>query len=221
MERLWYAAYGSNLSSARFAAYLGGGQPAGAARHYAGARDRSEPLAAVPLMLPGQVYFAWESPTWSGGIAFYDPEPEGVVAARAYLVTAQQLSDVVSQEMRRPVGRDLPLAELFAQSRTAVLGPGRYETLHLVQTHDGLPVVTFTASWEHRTTALNAPSPAYVRTIAAGLAEAHGWDLPAVCDYLLARPGVAPTWDRARLLAQLPQPDGFGRSQPAEAPWTP
>ncbi len=203
MEHLWYAAYGSNLSSERFAHYLGGGRPTGASRHYSGARDGAEPMDDRPIMLPGQVYFAGESPTWGGGIAFYDPDAVGSAVARAYLLTSGQFSDVASQEMRRPIGRDLPMTALFRESRTAVLGPGRYETLHIVGEIDDLPVVTFTASWEHGHVALSAPVAAYLRTIATGLAEAHGWPPEQSCDYLLARPGVAPTWSRASLLAVL------------------
>ena len=205
MERVWYAAYGSNLSSERFDHYLRGGRPTGASRGYSGARDSAAPLDDRPLTLPGQVYFAWESPTWGGGIAFYDPDAAGSAAARAYLVTGEQFSDVASQEMRRPVGRDLPLASLFRESRTAVLGPGRYETLHVVDDIDQVPVVTFTASWEHGAAALNAPAAAYLRTIATGLTEAHGWTAERSCDYLLGRPGVAPTWSRASLLDALSQ----------------
>ena len=203
MERVWYAAYGSNLSRARFEHYLGGGRPPGASRHYAGARDASAPLDDRPLALAGEVYFAWESPTWGGGIAFYDPDAPGSAAGRAYLVTGEQFSDVASQEMRRPVGRDLALDTLFRESRTAVLGPGRYETLHVVGEIDSVPVVTFTASWEHRAVALNAPVTAYVRTIALGLIESRGWSTRQVCDYLLARPGVTPTWTPATLLAAV------------------
>lgn len=203
MEQVWYAAYGSNLSVTRFTHYLEGGLPDGASRPYDGARDPSEPLAAVPVTLDGDVYFAWTSPTWGGGIAFYDPDGEGTAAGRAYLVTGEQFSDVASQEMRHPVGRDLPLTSLFRESRTAVLGPGRYETLHVVGEIDAIPVVTFTASWEHRTVDLNAPTAAYVRTIATGLAETHGMDAPEVCDYLMERPGMRPVWSQRTLLAAL------------------
>ena len=203
MDHLWYAAYGSNLSRERFGHYLGGGRPVGASRHYSGARDGSEPRDIRPLALAGQMYFAWESPTWGGGIAFYDPDAVGSAVGRAYLLTGEQFSDVASQEMRRPVGRDLPLRALFRESRTAVLGPGRYETLHVVAEIDDLPVVTFTASWEHRAVALRAPGAPYLRTIAAGLAEVTGWSAEQSCDYLLARPGVSPTWSRSSLLAVL------------------
>lgn len=205
MERVWYAAYGSNLSAARFSHYLRGGRPDGAVRDYPGARDRSAPLADRPITLTGQVYFAWDSPTWGGGIAFYDPAAAGTSAGRAWLVTTGQFSDVASQEMHRPVGRDLPLGELFRESSTAVLGPGRYETLHVVGEIDAVPVVTFTASWAHRDVSLNAPVAGYLRVMATGLRQAHGWDTAAVCRYLLDRPGVRPYWDEETLPRALAQ----------------
>ncbi|MDN5790613.1 MAG: histone deacetylase [Micrococcales bacterium] len=214
MERVWYAAYGSNLSSGRFGHYLAGGRPPGASRTYTGARDTTEPMDDRPVSLAGEVYFAWESPTWGGGVAFYDPGADGSAAGRAYLVTGEQFSDVASQEMRRPVGRDLSLTTLFAESRTSVLGPGRYETLHVIDEIDDVPVVTFTASWEHHAVTLNPPAAAYARTIADGLAEAHGWHTEQICDYLLARPGIAPAWDRAALRDALATTADAGAATP-------
>ena len=101
---LWYAAYGSNLARDRFENYLSGGRPVGATRHYPGARDSSPPIDDRPLLLAGRLFFAWESPTWGGGIAFYDPDGEGTVYARAYRITAEQFSDLAAQEMRRDPG---------------------------------------------------------------------------------------------------------------------
>ncbi|MBO1755120.1 histone deacetylase [Allobranchiibius sp. CTAmp26] len=202
MERVWYAAYGSNLSRERFSYYLVGGRPAGAARTYPGARDRTPPARDQALLLPGQLYFAWESPTWTGGVAFYDPAArDGTpgVAARAYLLSVRQFSDVAAQEMHRPPGEEVDVAGLLAHAPVATLGPGRYETLHRVAELEGLPVVTFSAPWSIETAPLNAPSTAYLRRIADGLREAHEWSTDEVCDYLLACPGMRPTWDRESL----------------------
>lgn len=211
VDRVWYAAYGSNLSAERFTTYLTGGRPAGAGRDYPGARDRSAPLADRPLTLDGEVYFAWESPTWGGGIAFYDPSAAGGCPSRAWLVTGQQFSDIASQEMHRPTGRDLPLADLFRQSRTAVLGPGRYETLQVVGELDAIPVVTFTASWIHRDAPLNAPTRPYLRTMVTGLRQSQGWDATVISGYLQQRPGAAASWSMRTMrllvdevLAELP-----------------
>ena len=67
--------------------------------------------------------FAWESPTWGGGIAFHDADADGEVLARAYLLTERQLTDVLEQEMRREPGADHDLA-LLLENGHHVLGPG-------------------------------------------------------------------------------------------------
>jgi hypothetical protein len=192
---LWYAAYGSNMASDRFGCYLAGGCPPGAARTYPGARDRTLPRDARPVRLDGSVYFAWESPTWGGGIAFYDADAADESVGVAYRLTLGQFSDVAAQEMHREPGTDLDLAELWDTGHHA-LGPGRYESLHVVDRIDELPVVTFTASTPPD---LNPPVEPYLSTIARGLAEAHGWGSAEIADYLLARPGVGDAWDEASL----------------------
>lgn len=172
MTDLWYAAYGSNLARDRFEAYLSGGRPAGATRHYPGARDTRPPVDDRALLLPGRIFFAWTSPTWGGGIAFYAADADGTVYARAYRITRDQFSDLAAQEMRRDPGTDLDLTQVLAERRHTY-GPGRYETLHLVGELDGLPVLTFTAPAAH-TLPPNPPAPAYVDTIVRGLRECHG-----------------------------------------------
>jgi hypothetical protein len=179
---LWYAAYGSNLARDRFEAYLSGGRPPGAARTYPGARDPGPPVDDRPLLLPGCLFFAWESPTWGGGIAFYDPEGDGTVYARAYRISHDQFSDIAAQEMRREPGSDLDLATVMADRRHSY-GPGRYETLHLVGELDGLPVLTFTAPSDHSLVP-NPPAPAYLDTIVRGLRESHGLSEEQAAAYL-------------------------------------
>lgn len=204
MDQVWYASYGSNLCSSRFGYYLHGGQPPGATRTYPGARDRTPPADDRALFVPGQLYFAWESPTWTGGVAFYDPaESSDSVAAHAYLISAQQFSDVAAQEMHRPPGAELDVQALLADDLIARLGEGRYETLHRVGEIDGLPVVTFSAPWSVATAPLNPPSTVYLRMIADGLRATHDWTISQTCDYLLAAPGVADGWDTATLASLM------------------
>ena len=208
---VWYAAYGSNLDRDRFLCYLQGGRPPGASRTYPGARDGSAPVRDVPMTLPGEVFFGWESPTWGGGIAFYHAEVDGGAAARAYLVTAQQFSDVAAQEMHRPPGADLDLTTVLG-SRRHDTGPGRYESLHLVGEIDGDPVLTFTTP-DPAALQPNPPSSAYLATIARGLRDSHGLSDEAICDYLSARPGMQPGWERERLasvVARASADDGGG-----------
>ena len=141
--------------------------------------------------MPGRLAFAWESPTWGGGIAFYEPDADGEVLARAYLITAGQFSDVLEQEMRRAPGADVDLSEVV-RNRRHTLGPGRYETLHLAGELDGRPVVTFSAS-DVDELGIRAPAEAYVATMARGLRDTHGLSAQAAVDYLAGCRGIGLT----------------------------
>ena len=202
--QVWYASYGSNLSLDRFLCYLRGGRPDGASRTFPGARDQSPPEDDRAVTLPGEMFFAWESPTWGGGIAFYDAEAAGSTLGRAYLVTEQQFADVAAQEMHRMPGADLDLSHVLEHARHEI-GPGRYEALHLVGELEGAPVLTFTTP---DPTALqhNSPAPAYLRMITAGLREAHDVSDGDITAYLLARPGIQPGWDAAQVADLVSEP---------------
>ena len=196
MDRVWYVAYGSNLALDRFRCYLAGGRPAGGARVYAGCRDPSDPKRTVGVQVPGGLVFAGESRVWGGGSAFYDPAAAGCVAGRAYLLTPDQLGDVAAQEMRREPGGEFAreLAGLLPDvDAVHTMGPGRYETVVRLGDHDGLPMFTVT----HDTVAdlePAAPTAPYLRWIATGLTEAHGWNTQQIVEYLHAAPGVRTGW---------------------------
>ncbi|MGH3362224.1 MAG: hypothetical protein ACRDOM_07170 [Nocardioides sp.] len=147
--------------------------------------------------MSGQVVFGWESPTWGGGIAFHDPDAEGRVLGRAYLITVRQFADVLEQEMKREPGADHDLTEVLRRFRHE-LGQGRYETLHLVGELDDHPVVTFSAS-DVTELGINAPTAPYLLTIANGLRQAHDLADEDIVDYLLGCPGVDLGWARATL----------------------
>ncbi|MFC8301746.1 histone deacetylase [Micromonospora orduensis] len=222
-ERLvWYVAYGSNMHAARLAWYIGGGCPPGGRRTYPGCRDPRPPSRSVPVSLPGGIYFAGESRAWTGGMAFYDPQLPGTAAARAYLVTVEQFTDIAAQEMYRPAG--VPARRLASQSAAgapglvpavgagglvpaagaaidaavadgrATLGPGRYETLVCPGQHRGVPLLTFTAPQPASAVPHRPPAPLYLGMIARGLHESHGWPAERIADYLTGRPGVADGW---------------------------
>ncbi|HZS20363.1 MAG TPA: histone deacetylase [Pseudonocardiaceae bacterium] len=199
---VWYASYGSNMCADRFACYLAGGVPLGASRGHAGCRDRRAPLSAVPYELPGGVYFATESAVWGGGRAFYDRDLPGGAAARAYLITAGQFADILSQEMHRPTGADLDLTTVRAAGRVE-LGPGRYETLLYLGDLGKQPLLTFTAPWRATDVRWRPPSAPYLRVLKAGLREAHGWTDHRIGTYLASLPGARGHWT-APDIAALP-----------------
>lgn len=209
-DLIWYAAYGSNMHLTRLTCYLAGGRPPGGGRRNPGCRDPRPPHRNAPIVLPGRLYFALESAVWTGGMAFYDPDPatepdptalDGT-PARAYLLTVGQFSDLAAQEMRHPIGHDLDLSTVLATGRDE-FGPGRYETLIRTGTLDGRPVLTLTAPGSPATASLNAPAASYLRHLAAGLADTHGW-LPArTAGYLATRPGAEGSWTPETVLTAL------------------
>ena len=192
MQRLWYVAYGTNLSRGRFQIYLEGGRPAAGGRHLPGCRDPLGPHRDVALMVPGGIRFVGVSTIWGGGMAVYDARAAAQVAVRAYLITAEQFVDVLAQEMRLtpPVKLDLgPVRESGWHS----LGPGRYQTLAQLGTYDDLPMLTFTSAAvaDHP---VNAPTDDYLRTMALGLREAHDWSAGQIGRYLAQFPGATGAW---------------------------
>lgn len=132
--------------------------------------------------MAGRVAFAWESPTWGGGVAFHEPDAPGEVLARAYLLTVRQFADVLEQEMGRTPGVDHDLSQVLAERRHT-MGPGHYETLHLAGEIDDVPVLSFSTP-DVEPLGLNAPAPAYTSVMAEGLREAHGLDDDEVAAYL-------------------------------------
>jgi hypothetical protein len=192
VQRLWYVAYGTNLCRARFQVYLQGGRPSGGARDYPGSRDPLAPQRDFPLMLAGGLRFVGVSSVWGGGLAVYDPRAAGEVAARAYLITAEQFVDVLAQEMRLQPGIDLDLA-LVQETRWHSYGPGCYQTVAALGFREGLPMLTFTCA-EGDDRPANPPSAGYLRTMAIGLRESHGWTNSRIGNYLARFPGAAGTW---------------------------
>lgn len=198
-DLVWYVAYASNLSAKRLRCYLQGGRPPGSRRTYEGGRDPSPPTRDVALVLPGRLVFAGRSTVWGGAMAFYDATAEGEILARGYLVTFGQLSDLVSQEARQPVGRDLAPGQASVRSWPT---PSRvYESLMHLGERDGSPMFCLTSQ---RLLEPAPPSAAYLRVILAGLREVFGWTSSQSADYLLEASGVTPTWSRASISALSP-----------------
>ena len=201
VEPVWYLAYGSNLWRDRFLCYVTGGRPPGASRTYPGCRDTTPPAADAAMVVGGRIAFGGESTVWGGGIAYLDPAADGVVAARAYLLSSSQLNDVVCQETRQPPGTDLALGR-GGRRIGRLPSPRGYDTVAHLGERDGHPLLTITS---HQSRTPTAPSPSYLRAISRGLHEAHGWDAIRIADYLLLAAGVAGAWTRRELASLLVQ----------------
>jgi hypothetical protein len=152
--------------------------------------------------VPGKVYFALESAVWTGGRAFFDPDAEGTAWARGHLITVEQFSDILAQEMYRAPAEDLGLDDWSADGRTQV-GHGRYETIVCVGELDGYPALTFTAPWPIKEITPTKPAAAYLENIAAGLLEAGAWTRNQIAAYLAGCPGAAGSWREDEIKAMI------------------
>ncbi len=162
-DLVWYVAYGSNKVAGRLACYLEGGRPEGSRRTYRGARDRSLPRRSLNLQITHRMFFAGESPVWGGGVAFIDiaPDPGADTDCVSWLITLEQLSDLVAQEC----GGEAPgpdLARLPDPGEAMVVAQGRYDTLLGLGPIDGVAAVLVTSS---DPPAPSDPSPAYLELV--------------------------------------------------------
>lgn len=205
-DLVWYAAYGSNLHLPRLTCYLAGGTPPGSQRTYLGARDPSPPRAVAPVWLPGQVRFAGDSPVWGGGVAVLEHPDDrtgspagdragsaatvsgsGGVAAQAYLLTREQVCDIVAQETRREAGA---VGELAAP----LGGTGWYDAL-VTDVLDDRPLVALAATDPPPP---NPPGTTYLTMLTHGLRATRGWSAEQCADYVRRWPG-AESWTREAL----------------------
>lgn len=158
-DKVWYACYGSNLSADRFRAYIEGTvNPANGIRE-SGCSDRSLWTDTKVRTFRGQLYFAKSSRKWEhGGVAFIDPDADGTIYMRIYLITREQFLEVQDQEGAWYSRRvDLGVAE------------------------DGNPIYTFTAPYRYRS---NLPSHKYRDWIESALVNECGLPSETAKTYL-------------------------------------
>jgi len=108
--------------------------------------------------------------------------------------------------MHAAPGADLDLAAVLADGR-AVVGPGRYQTLLCAGNRGGHRLLTFTCPNALAAAQTTRPAAAYLRMLAAGLAEAHGWTTTQIVGYLGALPGVVGAWTSEMLESVCSDPD--------------
>jgi hypothetical protein len=148
------------------------------------------------------VYFAGTSLMWGGGVAFYDPDVPASTLARGYLLTVEQFTDVMAQELEAAPGAISSLPARAVGDRMEIT-PGRYGTLVVCGEREGILMATFTAPWAMADVTKSTPALPYLATLATGLAESHSLDLDARAAYLADLPGAAPQWDAAGLARHL------------------
>lgn len=195
---VWYAGYGSNVSATRFRFYLQGGTAPGSRRAVPGARDATPPRQTTVATLPHPLFFAGSFQSWDGGgAAFVNPDRSGGAHSRAYLITEQQFIDVLRQE-NAGADLDVDVAGLVSAGDTLVSPSTPYGRVLTGRWIDARPCVTFTCP-DPTAMQPNAPSSAYLATIAGGLFAGGGLARDEIVTYLASAPGIADRWSTAEL----------------------
>ena len=134
-QYIWYACYGSNLCKAKFIE-----------RYISRCDDKTPPAENRPYTLHHRLYFAGNSGTWNGGVAFVGTKRDEQVRTlgRVYMITMEQLNDIRRKE-----------------------GPSDhwYGNKLLLGTLDGLSVYTLTRTATYDFTTARQPAQAYTDVI--------------------------------------------------------
>jgi len=128
--------------------YITGGLYEGNGKTYEGCVDKTPPLYDKPFLIPYELYFGKESPSWNGGgVAFIDADKPGITLGRAYLITENQFLDIQKQE-----------------------GSWYEHIVELINGGDDIPHKTFTGISRYPE---NSPSKNYMDVIFKGLCETY------------------------------------------------
>ncbi len=169
-ERVWYAAYGSNLLLSRMQCYLHGKAPTSAHTPHPGCRNSQDPTEDRLVIADHGLLFGGHSEPWGGGVAFLDPEPEsGMTLLRLWNVTREQFEDIAAQENGIPPGSvNIDFASFVQKGGEEIIGGGWYSQGLYLGDFEEKPVVTFTCKevrpWK-------SPGPIYANVIKSGLIE--------------------------------------------------
>lgn len=197
-DRVWYAAYGSNLLRARFLLYLTGGSYAKGHHEHVGARDRREPGTEAPLIQgPWHLCFGRSSSRWGGAVAFLDPENDRDASVRCWDITQQQFADVAAQENGLLPGElEIDINHLITHGQIEI-GNSWYSRIVYLGEYRNKPLMTFTSSEPPNP---GTPGEPYLRVIVRGLLEAEPTQADQHIDRLMRAEGVVPAWTREALL---------------------
>ncbi len=180
-DRVWYAAYGSNMLERRLRCYLEGGKATASHERNPGARDGSAPGGSMLAVVDHGLMFGRHSAAWGGGVAFLDEEGEsGLSYVRLWDLGREQFEDVGAQENGLGAGEmGVDWGALFETGIWRSKVARWYGTFLCFGEWEGRPVVTVTGDFGG---AWSEPGEAYRSVILEGLREA-GLDEESVESY--------------------------------------
>lgn len=191
-SHIWYASYGSNISTERFMCYIQGGKPDGATRTYQGCKDQSKPKDQRPFIIPHELYFAKSAGVWNGGgVCFINPEKNQMAETlgNMYLITRQQFLEVVQQENSTNEYIDIDFNKTQKDKSSVVRKNSWYGKLLYLGEEDNAPIFTFTNE-KFLLNDINSPNPHYLQTIIKGLIDTHQLNKSQLKAYFYSKKGI-------------------------------
>lgn len=188
---VWYAVYGSNLSSGRFIHYIQGGTPSGSTKAYEPCNDTSPPKDERLFELQHELVFARNSTPWqNGGVAFIHRElnPQAKTLSKLYLITKEQFNHVAQWETGGDPINDINTEEAISEGHTVFKQPSWYGMILYLGEVDNIPVFTLTD--EVPIQAYTKPSPQYLTQFVDGLRETYNFSSNQIYQYLKTKKGI-------------------------------
>ena len=203
MNMLWYAAYGPNVHRDRLLECIRGGVSRFTGAAQPGCRDKSDPVRDYALAINRELYFARNSDSWAGAVAFVRAQPSrSQTLGRAYLVTQEQFEDIAAQENgKRPGDPDMRLDYAYAEqheecffnprdpSRSGTGGAMWYGRIIRTGTRESWPVFALSAEWDGYV-GISPPGRAYIRCIADGIRQLGKISHKALTEYFASKVGI-------------------------------
>lgn len=203
MDMLWYAVYGSKVHRDHFLEYIRGGKSAFTGQTLPGCRNKQDPIRDYALGINHELYFARHSDVWGGAMAHVLPqESRSTTLGRAYLITAEQFTDIACQQNgRRPGDRDFVLNYTYSEGvresffnrsdSSRPLGQGKqgYGRILKIGERESWPVFTVTGEWDGYGD-VNAPGRSYLNVIVQGFQQLGRISGQAMVEYFGSKIGL-------------------------------
>ncbi|WP_343614986.1 hypothetical protein [Flavobacterium sp.] len=189
-DLVWYAAYGSNMLEERFLHYINGGIPRGSERNYEPCSDLAPPKDIRPYEINFELFFARESSSWKGGIAFIEPEKsnESKTLAKLYLISKTQFNHLAKGETQAQGIVEIDFDQAVNEGRKVFKRPSWYGLVLFLGYFEDLPVFTLTG--EKPIDVFTRPNENYLSIIASGLRQTHGLNNQEIFQYFSSKEGI-------------------------------
>lgn len=189
-DLVWYAAYGSNISEERFLHYIKGGIPSGSERNYEPCSDLTPPRDIRPYEINFELFFARESISWNGGIAFIETEKsnETKTLAKLYLISKTQFNHLAKGETQAQGSVEIDFDQAANEGRTVFKRPSWYGLVLFLGYFEDLPVFTLTG--EKPIEVFTKPNEKYLSVIASGLRHTHDLNNQEIFQYFISKKGI-------------------------------